>query len=548
MQYGTQRRVCARSNFLERYGIERYQVTRLRIQRDAFAHFVAPTLGDGEAHAELCRATRCQHGVAVVGYQRVRCKTRAQRLEREFHACHIVVRSVLGKLWIKDRSHACVRAEPDGCAGERLAGALSVQIDRAGGQQGVAVVSHRDHEGFACCSGHHRARGSNGARRSGTRHQGHFDVVQLCLALLRAHNVRGERGEHASRRQKCRYLIDGMVQLAHHKRLREQIACQGAGEDAEVLAHHCYRVTFFVVGLSHLAIGVLYIEHAPAVVAYAKRCRATACGTHGLRCKCRCASRPSNMLQLLVDGCQKARMLWPRHRVGYCGIWWHNAPTRDGLADHGIRCAATTVCSFVCNGHHHFAVDILGYAQLDARWRLRKAEDLTEREAVAQIIRPQGEALQRNLSLAADRLFRGGSAAVEVSARQAPVDQRLAHRDAWTLQTMVAILLKAAARDAAPRRVRHHANSVVAYAQAHNGQYAGCACRIEKGVVAVGALARDQQHVSVLVFSSVRIFHYVEVVIEYAVALHVALAKAKGEVHGHGGRPRAVCLCVHHQA
>ena len=70
----------------------------------------------------------------------------------------------------------------------------------------------------------------------------------------------------------------------------------------------------------------------------------------------------------------------------------------------------------------------------------------------------------------------------------------------------------------------------------------------KKGVVAVRALARDQQHVSVLVFSSVRIFHYVEVVIEYAVALHVALAKPKGKVHGHGGRPRAVCLCVHHQA
>ena len=48
-----------------------------------------------------------------------------------------------------------------------------------------------------------------------------------------------------------------MVQLAHHERLREQIACQGAGEDAEVLAHHCYRVAFFVVGLSHFAVGVL---------------------------------------------------------------------------------------------------------------------------------------------------------------------------------------------------------------------------------------------------------------------------------------------------
>ena len=339
-----------------------------------------------------------------------------------------------------------------------------------------------------------------------------------------------------------------MVQLAHHERLREQIACQGAGEDAEVLAHHCRRVAFFVVGLSHLAIGVLYIEHAPAVVAYAKRCRATVCGAHGLRCKCRCASRPSNMLQLLVDGCQKARVLRPRHRVGYCGIWRHNAPTRDGLADHGVRCTATTACSLVCNGHHHFAVDILGRAELDARRCLRKAEDLTERETVAQIIRPQGKAFQCNLGLAAERLLCGGSAAVEVSARQAPVDQRLAHRDAWTLQAMVAILLKAAARDAAPRRVRYHAGSVVAYAQAHNGQYAGCARRIEMGVVAGGALARDQQHVGVLVSSSVRIFHHVEVVIVYAVALHVVLAKPKGKVHGRGSGPRAVCLCVHHQA
>ena len=321
VQYGTQRRVCARSDFLERYGIERHQVTRLRMQRYAFAHFVAPTLGDSEAHAELCRATRCQHGVAVVGYQRVRRKMFAQRLERVLHVCHVVGRSVFGKLWIVDRSHARVRSESDGCAGERLAGALSVQIDRAGGQQGVAVVSNRDHEGFACCSGHHRARGSDRARRSGTCHQRHFDAVQLCLALLGTHNVRGERGEHASRRQKCRYLIDGMVQLAHYERLREKIACQGAGEDAEVLAHHCYRVAFFVVGLSHLAVGVLYIEYAPAVVAYAKRCRATACGTHGLRCKCRCASRPSNMLQLLVDGGQKARVLRPRHRTGYRGVW-----------------------------------------------------------------------------------------------------------------------------------------------------------------------------------------------------------------------------------
>ena len=96
--------------------------------------------------------------------------------------------------------------------------------------------------------------------------------------------------------------------------------------------------------------------------------------------------------------------------------------------------------------------------------------------------------------------------------------------------------------------MRHHANSVVAYARAHNGQYAGCARRIEKGVVTGGALARDQQHVGVLVSPAVRIFHHVEVVIVYAVALHVALAKAKGEVHGRGGRPRAVCLCVYHQA
>ena len=241
-----------------------------------------------------------------------------------------------------------------------------------------------------------------------------------------------------------------MLQLAEHEWLREQIVYQRTGEDAEVLAHHCNRVAFFVVGLSHLAIGVLYIEHAPAVVAYAKRCRATACGTHGLRCKCRCASRPRNMLQLLVDSCQKARVLRPRHRVGYCGIWRHNAPARDGLADHGVRCAATTAYSLVCNGNHHFAVDILGRAQLDARRCLRKAEDLTERETVAQIIRPQGKAFQRNLGLATERLFCGGSVAVEVGARQTSVDQRLAHRDAWALQAMVAILLKAAARDAAP--------------------------------------------------------------------------------------------------
>ena len=102
VQYGTQRRVCARSNFLERHGIERHQITCLRIQRYAFAHFVAPTLGDGEAQAELCRATRCQHGVAVVGYQRVRCKTRSQRLERVLYVCHVVGRSIFGKLWIVD--------------------------------------------------------------------------------------------------------------------------------------------------------------------------------------------------------------------------------------------------------------------------------------------------------------------------------------------------------------------------------------------------------------------------------------------------------------
>ena len=63
-----------------------------------------------------------------------------------------------------------------------------------------------------------------------------------------------------------------------------------------------------------------------------------------------------------------------------------------------------------------------------------------------------------------------------------------------------------------------------------------------------GPLARDQQHVGVLVSSSVRIFHYVEVVIVYAVALHVALAKPKGKVHRRGSGPRSVCLCVYHQA
>ena len=92
------------------------------------------------------------------------------------------------------------------------------------------------------------------------------------------------------------------------------------------------------------------------------------------------------------------------------------------VSNHGVRCAAATVCSLVCNGHHHFAVDILGRAQLDARRCLRKAEDLTERETVARNVRPQGKALQRNLGLAAECLFCGGSAAVEVGARQAPVD------------------------------------------------------------------------------------------------------------------------------
>lgn len=112
--------------------------------------------------------------------------------------------------------------------------------------------------------------------------------------------------------------------------------------------------------------------------------------------------------------------------------------------------AAATVCGLVRNGHHHFAVDILGLAQLDTRRCLRKAKNLAERQAVAQIIRPQGKAFQRNLGLAAERLFCGGSAAVEVGTRQASVDQRLAYRDARALQAMVAILLQAAARDAAP--------------------------------------------------------------------------------------------------
>ena len=93
--------------------------------------------------------------------------------------------------------------------------------------------------------------------------------------------------------------------------------------------------------------------------------------------------------------------------------------------------------------------------------------------------------------------------------------------------------------------MRYHANFAITYAQTHNGQYAGCACRIEPGCVAFGALSRDQQYVGVLVSSPVRIFHHVEVVIEYAVALHVALAKAQGEVDRHGRGPRAVCLRVY---
>lgn len=195
------------------------------------------------------------------------------------------------------------------------------------------------------------------------------------------------------------------------------------------------------------------------------------------------------MLQLLVDGCQKARMLRPRYHARHRGVRRHDAPTRNRLTDDGVRCATAALCGFVCNGYHHFAVDVLGCAQLDARWCLRKAENLTEREAVARHIRPQGKAFQRDLSLAAQRLLCGGPAAVEIGARQTSVDKRLAHRDTRTLQTMVTVLLQAAARDAAPRRVRYHAGSVVAYAQAHNGQYAGCARRIEMGVVAAGALA-----------------------------------------------------------
>ena len=81
--------------------------------------------------------------------------------------------------------------------------------------------------------------------------------MQLRLALLATHNVRGERRKHAARRQKRRYLIDGMVQLAEHERLREQIVYQGACEHAEMLAHHRHRLAFFVVGLPHFAVGVL---------------------------------------------------------------------------------------------------------------------------------------------------------------------------------------------------------------------------------------------------------------------------------------------------
>ena len=102
VQYGIQRGVCARSNLFERYGVECHQVTRLRIQRDAFAHLVAPTFRDGKAHAELCRATRCQHGVAIVGNQRVRGKALAQCFECILHVSHVVFRCVLGKLWVVD--------------------------------------------------------------------------------------------------------------------------------------------------------------------------------------------------------------------------------------------------------------------------------------------------------------------------------------------------------------------------------------------------------------------------------------------------------------
>ena len=81
--------------------------------------------------------------------------------------------------------------------------------------------------------------------------------MQFCLALLSAHDVRGKRREHASGGQKRRYLINGVLQLAEHERLREQIVDQGAGEDAEMLAHYRHRLAFFVVGLPHFAVGVL---------------------------------------------------------------------------------------------------------------------------------------------------------------------------------------------------------------------------------------------------------------------------------------------------
>ena len=184
-----------------------------------------------------------------------------------------------------------------------------------------------------------------------------------------------------------------------------------------MLAHYRHRLAFFVVGLSHLAVGVLYVHHAPAVVARAERRRATAHGAHGLRRKCRRASCPSNMLQLLVDGSQKARVLRPRYHVRHRGIRRHDAPACNRLTDDGVRCATTTACSLVCNGHHHFAVDILGRAQLDARRCLRKAENLTEREAVARQIRPQGKALEHDFCLGAQRLLGGGPAAMEIGAR-----------------------------------------------------------------------------------------------------------------------------------
>ena len=57
---------------------------------------------------------------------------------------------------------------------------------------------------------------------------------------------------------------------------------------------------------------------------------------------------------------------------------------------------------------------------------------------------------------------------------------------------------------------------------------------VSKGCCRRRALARDQQHVSVLVSPPVCIFHHFEVVIEYAVALHVALAKPKGRSTGVG--------------